>query len=83
MVFFFHRSNPIKIMVHGFSDQGKTGWILHFRDKYLKSGDINVISVEWSRVCTSPWYSTASKNAKYEVVNYDSITPTLTLFILL
>ena len=64
--FNLHRSNPIKVLCHGFSDQGRCGWIQHFRNKYLEAGDVNVISVEWSRLCTSPWYSTASKNAKYE-----------------
>ena len=53
-------------MVHGFSDQGRTGWIQHYRDRYLESADVNVISVHWYNLCTSPWYSTASKNAKYE-----------------
>ena len=69
----FHRSNPIKIMVHGFSDQGRTGWIQHYRDRYLESADVNVISVHWYNLCTSPWYSTASKNAKYEKIPNFSI----------
>ena len=51
-------------MIHGFSDHGKTGWILKFRDMYLETADVNVISIEWSRLCSSPWYSSAAKNAK-------------------
>ena len=51
-------------MIHGFSDEGKTRWIRNFRNKYLESSDVNVISIDWTPLCTSPWYSSAAKNAK-------------------
>jgi len=57
----FNKSNPSKILFHGFSDHGKTGWILSFRNRYLEVGDVNVLSVESHPFSITPWYSTAAK----------------------
>lgn len=39
---------PIKILIHGFSDNGKTEWVTNMRDAFLEHGDSVVISVDWS-----------------------------------
>eukprot|EP00095_Tigriopus_kingsejongensis_P009489 maker-scaffold661_size154698-snap-gene-0.19 protein:Tk09489 transcript:maker-scaffold661_size154698-snap-gene-0.19-mRNA-1 annotation:"pancreatic triacylglycerol lipase-like" len=44
----FKAGQPIKILIHGFSDNGKTGWVTGFKDKFLKADDVNVISIDWS-----------------------------------
>ncbi|TRY63468.1 hypothetical protein TCAL_11838 [Tigriopus californicus] len=44
----FKAGLPIKILIHGFSDNGKTDWITNMRDTFLENGDCVVISVDWS-----------------------------------
>ena len=56
---------PTKVLFHGFSDHGKTGWILRFRDKYLGMSDVNVLSVEFHAMARTPWYTTAAKLTRY------------------
>ena len=43
----YNRSNPTKILIHGFSDKGLTSWVKTFKKKYLERYDANVISVDW------------------------------------
>ena len=59
------RTKPTKILFHGFSDHGKTGWILSLRDNYLQNGDVNVLSIEWHIMAITPWYTTAAKLTRY------------------
>jgi hypothetical protein len=61
----YNRSNPTKILVHGFSDRGLTGWVKTFKKHYLERDDINVISVDWELLAESPWYTTAAKNSRH------------------
>merc|ERR1712018_178475 len=60
----FDRSKETKILIHGFSDQGLTGWVKNFKKFYLDRGDYNIISVDWGLLAKSPWYTTAAKNSK-------------------
>ena len=43
----FNPENPTKILIHGFSDNGKTRWIGDAKARYLRMQDCNVISVDW------------------------------------
>ena len=61
----YNRSNPTKILIHGFSDEGLTGWVKTFKKNYFQNFDVNVISVDWQQLAKSPWYTTAVKNSKY------------------
>ena len=69
LVYFFYfrncRMKPTKVLFHGFSDHGKTGWILRFRDKYLGMSDVNVLSVEFHAMVRTPWYTTAAKLTRF------------------
>ena len=39
--FFFEKaSRPTKILVHGFNDYGRCGWVRDVRDKYLQTGTL-------------------------------------------
>ena len=48
----FDRSKDTKILIHGFSDQGLTGWVKNFKKFYLDRGDYNIISVSFTHICT-------------------------------
>lgn len=61
----FKASRPTKILVHGYTDNGKVGWIRSVRDKYLDQGDYNVISVDWENLAgPGPLYFYAAENTK-------------------
>ena len=60
----YNRSNPTKILIHGFADAGLTSWVKKFKKHYLERFDVNVISVDWEALAKSPWYTTAAKNSK-------------------
>merc|ERR1711962_610782 len=60
----YNRSNPTKILIHGFSDKGLTSWVKTFKKKYLERYDTNVISVDWEPLARSPWYTSAAKNSR-------------------
>ena len=47
----FDRSKETKILIHGFSDQGLTGWVKNFKKFYLDRGDYNIISVSCTHIC--------------------------------
>ena len=48
----FDRSKETKILIHGFSDQGLTGWVKNFKKFYLDRGDYNIISVSCTHIFT-------------------------------
>jgi len=60
----YNRSNPTKVLIHGFSDKGLTSWVKTFKKKYLERYDANVISVDWEPLARSPWYTSAAKNSR-------------------
>lgn len=61
----FDPSKPIKVLAHGYTDNGRTGWIIDARDKLLEKGDFNLISVEWEKLAgPSPFYFIAVRNTK-------------------
>lgn len=39
---------PTKVLIHGWTDNGNSLWIKEFRRNYLKTGDFNVIIIDWS-----------------------------------
>ena len=41
----FNRSIETKILIHGFSDMGLTGWVKNFKKHYLDKDDYNIVSV--------------------------------------
>ena len=61
----YNRSNPTKILIHGFSDKGLTSWVKTFKKKYLERYDTNVISVDWEKLAnTYPFFNIAAANTK-------------------
>jgi len=60
----YNRSNPTKILIHGFSDNGLTTFVKTLKKHYLEKSDVNVISVDWKDLAKSPWYTTAAKNSR-------------------
>jgi len=44
----FNPAWPVKIIIHGWSDNGNTLWLHDIRQNYLSVGDYNVICVNWS-----------------------------------
>lgn len=57
------RSHPVKVLLHGFSDEPSTTWTRQVKWEYLKKGEYNIFSVDWQKLTISPWYTTAAKNA--------------------
>ena len=43
----FRPDRPVKVLIHGFADDGKTAWVTRAKGKYLTEADCNVISVDW------------------------------------
>ena len=48
----FRPGRPVKVLIHGFADDGKTAWVTKAKTKYLSVGDCNVISVDWKDLVT-------------------------------
>ena len=46
----WRREKPVKVFIHGFADNGRTAWVLRMRNKFLDLDDVNIVSVEWSRL---------------------------------
>ncbi|XP_021915374.1 phospholipase A1 member A-like [Zootermopsis nevadensis] len=59
----FDSKNPTKILVHGFSGNGRNSMIIDSKNAYLAKGDYNIIGVDWGVLCPSPNYITACRNA--------------------
>jgi len=60
----FNKNDPIKIFIHGFSDQAITSWTRTLKKEYLEHGNYNIIAIDWKPLAESPWYNTASKNSR-------------------
>ncbi|CAF1685485.1 unnamed protein product, partial [Adineta ricciae] len=39
---------PIKLIIHGFTDQSSSAWVVNMTQELLKQEDMNVITVDWS-----------------------------------
>ncbi|KAL7305389.1 hypothetical protein TKK_0002132 [Trichogramma kaykai] len=39
---------PLKVVIHGWTDTGSAAWMHDIRRNYLKSGNYNVVIVDWS-----------------------------------
>ncbi|XP_059095496.1 pancreatic triacylglycerol lipase-like [Tigriopus californicus] len=61
----FNRSWPVKIFVHGFSDTASTQWTRLLKDAYLRFGDYNIFSIDWTILAMTPWYSVVAQNCDY------------------
>ncbi|CAF1315271.1 unnamed protein product [Adineta ricciae] len=44
----FDRTKPIKLIIHGFTDQSSSAWVVNMTQELLKQEDMNVITVDWS-----------------------------------
>ncbi|ESP05622.1 hypothetical protein LOTGIDRAFT_102397, partial [Lottia gigantea] len=51
-------------LIHGFSDNGKSGWIQAMKDELLKLVPVNVIIVNWKKGANGCYFS-AIRNIKY------------------
>ncbi|XP_077294599.1 pancreatic triacylglycerol lipase-like [Arctopsyche grandis] len=45
----FNSTNPTILIVHGFLSYSKASWVLNMTEAFLDWGDVNVITVHWSR----------------------------------
>jgi len=75
----FDGSKKTKVFVHGYTGNGKQGWIINGKDLHLGKEDCNVISVDWNKLAgPAPWYGVAVNNAK----NVGARTGDLLLFMM-
>ncbi|XP_077505776.1 pancreatic lipase-related protein 2-like isoform X1 [Amblyomma americanum] len=44
----FDKPKPLKLIVHGFLENGKVSWIQDIKDAFLDAEDCNVIIIDWS-----------------------------------
>ncbi|XP_077294589.1 phospholipase A1-like [Arctopsyche grandis] len=45
----YNSTNPTILIVHGFLSYSKASWVLNMTEAFLDWGDVNVITVDWSR----------------------------------
>lgn len=55
--------NDFKFIIHGWIAAHNNSWVTELTNAYLKSGDYNVIHVDWSRLAAEP-ASVAIENAE-------------------
>jgi len=60
----FNPQNPTKILIHGFSGNGKKGIIIEGKNAYLGRGDYNIIGVDWGLLAAAPNYPFAVLNTR-------------------
>jgi pimeloyl-ACP methyl ester carboxylesterase len=64
------KDRPLKMLIHGFADNGKTGWVLRMKRRYLEAGDNNVVSVDWESLVRSVGWSIEHFIHKNSVTSY-------------
>jgi len=61
----FRHFTETKIISHGFTGSGLSGFPQELKNKYMAQGkDINVITVDWAKFAEAPWYDTAAANTR-------------------
>ncbi|XP_034244260.1 lipase member H-like [Thrips palmi] len=56
-------NKPTVVYVHGFTEQGSGASASTIRKAYFATGrDVNFVTMDWSRLCSFPWYSNAVAN---------------------
>lgn len=61
----FRHFTETKIISHGFTGSGLSGFPQELKNKYMAQGkDINVITVDWQKFAEAPWYDTAAANTR-------------------
>jgi hypothetical protein len=61
----FRANTETKILAHGFTGSGLSGWPQDLKNKYMQQGrDVNVIVVHWEMFAEAPWYDTAAANTQ-------------------
>lgn len=55
----FDGQDSTVVLIHGFANQGYSGWPVDGKTELLEQGSYNVISVDWSKLAAAPWYPTA------------------------
>lgn len=58
----FEQRKPLKLIVHGFLENGKASWMLGIKDAFLDLEDCNVIVIDWSGGAQQLSYIKASGN---------------------
>lgn len=58
----FDQRKPLKLIVHGFLENGKVSWIQDIKDAFLDEEDCNVIIIDWSGGAQQLSYIKASGN---------------------
>lgn len=53
---FLNPSNPTKIIIHGWKDNGKKKWVQEMAFYYNQKGSYNVIAVDWSKISTKNYF---------------------------
>lgn len=61
----FDRSNPTKIIVHGYNSDMQMTSLIDVRNEYLKKGDYNLIAIDWHRLAVAPCYPIAVYNVQH------------------
>ncbi|KAL3868059.1 hypothetical protein ACJMK2_040897 [Sinanodonta woodiana] len=59
----FNSSNPTKMVVHGFIENGLVDWMKTMKNELLKAGDFNVILIDWGKGSGLP-YTQATANTR-------------------
>lgn len=54
-------SKPVKIITHGWNSDAENEWFVNMVNAFLKKGDYNVITVDWSKLSHQE-YAIATQN---------------------
>nr|CAH0104974.1 unnamed protein product [Daphnia galeata] len=60
----FVRTNPTKIYVHGFTENGQNDLSFRIRGGYLEKENCNFITVDWALLAMGPDYLRAARNTR-------------------
>lgn len=58
-----NNGKPIKIVIHGWQNNGLMNWLNNTRLAYLQKGDFNVVQVDWSAIA-SKFYSISADGTR-------------------
>lgn len=53
----FNVSRPVKMIIHGFTSSVIAEVVRIIKNAYLKTGDYNVVGVDWSVLCSTEYIS--------------------------